>query len=610
MPLRRLVPTALAVAVALTAAPALADDSRFSRTFFFGDSLTDGGFFRPLLPEQARPVTGQFTTNPGWVWAQYLADHYGTNAAANGNGQTGDNYAVGGARAGTDSIGALGPTPSAATQVAGYLAANGGRADANALYSLWVGANDVFAIAEGAPPEATIGAAVTTQVGLVGALQAAGARYVLVPTLPDMGITPAARAAGPQAQGQLSALAAAYNTALFGGLAAADLRVIPLDTFNFLREVVADPALYGFANVTGTACQPQITAQSLTCNPSTYATPDAASTYLFADGVHPTDAGHARLAEFAVSVLEAPAQIAVLPHSAAAVGRARAERVAWHLDGPAQTDGARWWFDLRGDYQRYGDGKQHDGFAPALTVGLDWSRGDAVFGVFGGYGVTRQDWGGRRGDFRHADATLGVFGGWYGEAGAWVNGQVSWSQLDFDSYRQVNIGPAVRVHHGAGDGKNLTAALHAGWQFTHGSLQHGPVLGVVSQRIDVDGFAESDATLSTALAYPSQSFDSLIGSVGWQVAVVGDTGLRPYARLTWDNEFEDVPEEAFAMAQTLPGTGLYAVPNQARDDRYATLTLGTRARLYGVDANLGLSGTLSHAGGSNASVFVTFGRGF
>src|SRR5690554_4156870 len=260
----RLVPSILTGAIALAAGPALAE-GQFSRTMLFGDSLTDGGFFRPLLPPEVQPVTGQFTTNPGWVWAQYLAERYGTDASANGNGQSGDNYAVGGARVAGDVVGALGPTPSLATQVQSFIGAGG--VDPDALYSVWGGANDVFAIAAGAPPQETIGTAVATQVGLVAALQGAGARYVLVPNLPDMGITPAARAQGPVAQGQLTALAAAYNDALFGGLAGNGLRVIPLDTFSFLREVVANPGEFGFSNVTGTACEPQITAQSLTCSP-------------------------------------------------------------------------------------------------------------------------------------------------------------------------------------------------------------------------------------------------------------------------------------------------------------------------------------------------------
>lgn len=483
-----------------------------------------------------------------------------------------------------------------------------GVVDPNALYSLWGGANDVFAIAAGAPPEQTIGTAVSTQIGLVGALQGAGARYVLVPTLPDMGITPAARAQGPLAQAQLSALAGAYNDALFGGLAGNGLRVIPLDTFSFLREIAASPGEYGFTNVTGTACEPQITAQSLTCSPASYTHPDAAKTYLFADGVHPTDAGHAALADFAASVLEAPALVAALPQAAAATGRARAERVAWHVEGRPEAGG--WWVDVAGNYLRRDDGDFHDGFGPALTVGLDWVRGNAVFGAFGGYGATRQQWGMSRGDFRYEDLTIGGFAGWFSDGGGWGVAQLSWSQLDFDSHRRVQLGQGVRSHRGSTDGESLTLATHVGWDFQRGTLRHGPVLGLVFQQVDMDGFAESDPTLSTSLAYPDQDVDSLIASVGWQLAVTGDGAMRPYARFTWDNELEDAPEEAFAIAQTMASSGAYAVPTYGHDDSYGTVTLGARTALFGLDANFGISGTVGHDGGGNTAVFLSLGRGF
>ena len=40
----------LAVALAMAAVPVLAQDGPYTQTVFFGDSLTDAGYFRPLLP--------------------------------------------------------------------------------------------------------------------------------------------------------------------------------------------------------------------------------------------------------------------------------------------------------------------------------------------------------------------------------------------------------------------------------------------------------------------------------------------------------------------------------------------------------------------------------
>jgi outer membrane lipase/esterase len=595
----------LAAALAVAALPAAAQT--YSQTVFFGDSLTDSGAFRPGLVQVGGPsagILGRFTTNPGWVWAEYLADYYGTNAAAANQGGT--NYAVGGARNGADGSSPFGPIPSVLNQVGGYLAANGGRADANALYTVWGGANDLFAITDPATAPASIGAAVTAQVTAIGALEHAGARYILVPTIPDLGLTPSYRAQGPLVSGFGTQLASSYNDALFDALTGNGLRVIPLDTFHLIQEIAADPGRYGFRNVTGTACVPP-GSSSLTCNPNTWASPDAPTAYLFADGVHPTGGAHAILADFALATLEGPRQLAILPMSEAMVGRARAERVMAQLDGRS-GDGMRWWMDVRGDNQRYGETNHYDGGGPTLSVGIDWGSDALRYGGFAGYGVQEIDFGLRRGEFEQTDATLGGYLAWRGDA-LWVNGQVSWTRLGFEVDREVHLGPAVRVHSGSPDGENLSAGVGAGWDFSRGRLTHGPVLSLLSQRIEVDGYAEN-STESTALAYPEQEFDSLLGSLGWRAEYAINDHVRPYARLTIDREFEDFPEEAFARSLSVAGSDWYAVPGLERDDQYGTLQFGVRTQLFGLDADIGASATVNQGGGNDATVFASFGGRF
>lgn len=607
-PIRNLLSIALVTAASAIAAPAFAAGP-YSQTVFFGDSLTDSGHFRPALIAAIGPngaSIGRFTTNPGQVWSEFLADYYGTGATSANQGGT--NYAIGGARVATNTSGALGPIASIATQVSTHLAANGGRADSRALYTVWGGANDLFAVAGGAPVS-TIGTAVTAQIGLVGQLQTAGARYIIVPTIPDLGQTPQFRAGGAANQAAGTQLATTYNSALFGGLATAGLRVIPMDTFTLIREITASPAAYGFTNITGTACNPQITASSVTCNPANYATPTAADDYLFADGVHPGGRAHQLLAQYAVSVLEGPRQIAILPHAQAVTGRARADRVAAHLAGRPDGDGARWWIDTRGDFQRYENGDLYDGVGPALTGGVDWTRGNVVYGGFAGFSRNFAHFGERRGDFEQLDATIGGFGGWYGEH-AWANAQLSYTQVRYDIDREVWIGPSKRSHNGSPDGRNLSFGVNAGLDFGSDALSHGPVVGVLMQRIDVDGYAEDQPTLSTSLAFPDQSFDSLITSVGWQASYKINDHMAPYGRVTLDKEHEDQPAEAFARAQSIAGSLPYAVPGHDFDDTYLTLQFGARTELFGMDANIGASLTTMQGNGNDATVFATFGKKF
>ena len=178
--------TALATALALgLAAPAMA---QFSNVYFFGDSLTDMGSYKPVLP----PGTGMFTTNPGPVWAQPFAQSFGFSASPANQG--GNDYAYGGARV-TLSPGypATAPTGAAvpvATQIQQLLAK--GPLDSNAIYSVWAGANDLFVqlsdVQSGAitaaQAQANLATAATQLAQQVGVLRAAGAQYILVGNIP------------------------------------------------------------------------------------------------------------------------------------------------------------------------------------------------------------------------------------------------------------------------------------------------------------------------------------------------------------------------------------------------------------------------------------------
>ena len=590
--------SALAVALALAAAPSLAGE--FEGAVFFGDSLTDSGHFQNQLPPSVRPVTGKFTTNPAWVWAEYLAERYDGNGFTDNQG--GDNYAQGGSRVTVQN----GAAESTVSQVGRYLAANGGKANPDTLYTVWTGANDLFAVAAGAPPQETLATAVGGVVQIVGTLDAAGARYILVPSLPDMGITPNAIAAGPVAQATLTQLATTYNTSMYGALAQAGYRVIPLDTFSMLREVVASPGTYGMRNVTQTACLPP-SGSSLTCNPSSLVAPDAATTYLFADGVHPSGGAHAILADYAISVLEGPQLIGILPHSAQVIGRSRADQVAWHLPQAPEAAGLSWWGGLRADTQRYDHADLYDGMAPAGLFGLDWANGNGlVAGGFLGYGRMDADFGGNRGDFQQADATFGGFLGWYGER-SWVNAQASYTSLDYDVTRDVRMGPAMRRHAGSTDGSNTAFGINGGYGFGEGAFRHGPIAGLLWQAIDVDGYSEGNPA-STALAYSDQSVDSLVGSLGWQASYDAG-GWSPYLRATWDHEFEDGQEEVFARLQTMPGQE-YAVPAVEFDGDYGTVVLGTRFDAFGLSADVGARASAGQDGGSDTGLFLSLGGTF
>lgn len=107
-------------------------------------------------------------------------------------------------------------------------------------------------------------------------LETLGAHNILVPGMPDLGLTPYFRSLGLAAAAQGSAITDAFNGALRLSLPA---DVDFYDTASLLRSMVANPVAYGFTNVTDPCFN--VTSLSLCANPSEY---------LYFDDFHPTTA--------------------------------------------------------------------------------------------------------------------------------------------------------------------------------------------------------------------------------------------------------------------------------------------------------------------------------
>ena len=124
---------------ALAAGNASARSSRTS--IFFGDSLTDAGSYKPVLP----PGTGLFTTNPGPVWAQVLAQRYGLTPIPV---EPGRHRLRAGRRARDGASGRAGDAADGHRDVRSRRrsrsCSQAVRSIRNALYAVWGGANDIF----------------------------------------------------------------------------------------------------------------------------------------------------------------------------------------------------------------------------------------------------------------------------------------------------------------------------------------------------------------------------------------------------------------------------------------------------------------------------------
>lgn len=276
--------------------------------YAFGDSLSDVGnvyaFTGGTIPG-APYVNGQFSNGP--VWLQGLATGLGL-APLTPSLLGGTDYAFGSAETGPAPFNTSNPATflTGATGQIAQFALSHPSADPNSLYTIWIGSDDLFDILAGANPlnySTDIGISVNNVDNAISALAALGAKNFLLATVPDLGKTPAAIAGGPVTQAAASGLAAAFDTALVNSavaLATLDsLHLSILDSYSLVDAIVANPAFYGFTDVTHPCVTGAINYVGGTACASTTAEQNQ---FLFWDALHPTAAAHALFAADALSV--------------------------------------------------------------------------------------------------------------------------------------------------------------------------------------------------------------------------------------------------------------------------------------------------------------------
>lgn len=302
---------ALGALVVALAGTAQAGESPYSSIVVFGDSLEDPGNafvltgqiatqpFDPI-PSAAYAIGGHHFSN-GKTWVEQLGRHMGllrSTGPAFRDPAVASNYAIGGSRARV-----VATSPTAAQQVGAYLAYTGGTASGDALYVVGFGGNDIRdALVDPANALTIVGEAAAAMAGHLKTLCEAGAEEFMIANVPNLGVTPAIRAAGPQAAGFATLLSWNLNglvQAHIAGMvqpACPEARFVTLDLFGLSSAVVAYPEGFGFADA-----QPCLTFGTIgnaICNNPTVK--------FFWDAIHPTRDGHALLAAEAISLIGTP----------------------------------------------------------------------------------------------------------------------------------------------------------------------------------------------------------------------------------------------------------------------------------------------------------------
>lgn len=356
--------SALATAALLAACGGGDSAPTTTRVVSFGDSLSDLGTYTiatSQTPGVAPYFGGRFTTNThtgytattsplsntATIWVEWVAARVGVPitqamlgfattripcpAAANAAlAQSCTAYGQGGSRVTvppSSTAGAL--ADPVVTQVAAHLARFTSFGSGDIVF-VFAGGNDmlaqVTAAGQGLAPATAVANMQTAGTELATLVKdqivAKGATRVAVMNLPDLASTPGFSGQAAPTKALISQMTVAFNTALTTGLGSANVALI--DANAYFADVVANPAKYGLANVTSTACDPAkmapaVGGSSLFCNATPAATLTAAglpasinsirtgasaSTWFFADGIHPTTGGHRLFADFVIGKIK------------------------------------------------------------------------------------------------------------------------------------------------------------------------------------------------------------------------------------------------------------------------------------------------------------------
>lgn len=587
-----------------------ASPSPYSTLVVFGDSLSDAGQF----PDPGGPAgsTSRFTNRVGPTYQNGSGEIFGPTTPmllggslgiASGdlgastspvNAQQGiadgNNWAVGGYRTDQifDSITAAGGSVVERNGTVlrsrdGYLvdrASQGLGADPNALYYLTGGGNDFLQgrILNDVQARTAAGRLVDS----AEVLQQAGARYIMVWLLPDLGLTPATF--GSPIQSFATQLSTTFNSELTGQLSQVNANIIALNVPLLLQETLANPGAYGLAtdqNLIGTC----FSGSGCAMNP-TYGlngtTPDPTK-LLFNDSVHPTIAGQRLIADYAYSLLAAPWEVTLLPEMAHGTLRAYQDelRNQWQADWGNWQGVGQWRSFVAGGGQRLDFDAQDsaasgDGDGYNLTLGGSYRIDDAWrAGLAAGFYQQELEAGAADSDYQ-LDSYLASAFVQYQENRWWADAALTGGYLDYDDLkRKFALGAGSRSEKGDTDGHLWAFSARLGYdiaQQLESPWHLSPFVSADYARVEVDGYAE-DGARATALSYDDQKRDSRRLGVGLQGKYSFSSATQVFAEYAHEREYEDDTQDLTISQNSLPGIP-YTLAGFTPQDSLDRVTLG------------------------------------
>ncbi|WP_043632252.1 autotransporter outer membrane beta-barrel domain-containing protein [Desulfovibrio sp. TomC] len=600
------------VALAVCARPVSGNAAgAFNQFVGFGDSTLDSGYFRyttsgnasvdaAVVAAVANGAGGGFA-GPGVMTTTMLAARFGLGAEpvsiGGGNFGNGSAYTapLSATTGGTPASGQLPGNVATTQQIATFLAAGGGAANADALYVVNSGNNDlIFVQNQGADwiaanPTFLSGVAAQLTAG-VAALQAAGARTIMVPNSFYTTVLSGSGGLVPETSIENYARTVAYGNTKWADLTAAGVRFIPADLSSLFRFVATNPTLFGFTYDSVLAANAPSPVAALVTSWADI-TPVQLQTYLFIDGKHLTTAGQRIETDYETSLLVAPRLMSLLAEAPVQGGLARAAALQGQIDLTGQHRGPTGINVWIGGGVGALELKNDSGFPGVAgtpftgSIGADYRTpcGLILGAAFTASTQTQQfSMGGGR--FDQNEQALSLYTA-YQAGPVWGDAVASYGWQQDKIVRDVTLGLFTDANSADTTGRSLALALRLGGDLRLGPVTTGPVAGLVVQQVRIKGFAESGSSGTatgsngvTALSYGEQIRDSAVSQLGWR-ASVDLADWRPFAEAKWNHELVDQSGRMVKAALTSTTAAPYALRAAPVAADWATASVGSSYKI-------------------------------
>jgi outer membrane lipase/esterase len=312
--------------------------------------------------------------------------------------------------------------------------------------------------------------------------------------------------------------------------------------------------------------------------------------YMFADQVHPTQAAHQILGDYAAGVTTTLLNVApAVASTMQQLPLSNGENIARIVDNHTRSlEGTR---NLTGDYRIFMDLSSNPtdidatGYGPSFNAKS--STGNVTVGVdlllsnngFAGFALGRHQYGGK-----FSEGTAKLDGeetslSFYGKAfagKAYVGWLLGLGMIDYSNVdTRLNAGLISDTKHGETTADRKMARIEAGFPLSMGNmLTVTPKLDVTQQNLHISAFADNGSN-ATRMTMGAQSVKSLVGGAG--LALEGQfqsTGfsIRPYLEGSYKHEFKDDARSVDVGIGTMLMTYKAELPKV--DTSYGTVDVG------------------------------------